>query len=90
LPAGGSGKWRLFERLKPKLAPCGRILGSTILGSSTPALARQRRLMGAYNRLGIFGNAHDSAALLRAELLWHFVDVKVEQEGVVALFSARA
>jgi SAM-dependent methyltransferase len=89
LPGGGAGKWRVFEHLKPKLAPGGRLFGSTILGSPEAPLARQRWLMERYNRRGIFGNASDTAATLRAELASRFSKVEIQQEGVVALFSAR-
>jgi len=89
LPAGGQGKWRVFDHLKPKLAPGGRLFGSTIIGSPEPPLARQRWLMRRYNQRGIFGNASDSAAILRAELSRRFSKVEIQQKGVVALFSAR-
>jgi len=90
LPSGGNGKWRLFDHLAPTLQPQGTLFGSTILGSPTPRRARQRALMGLYNRKRIFGNAYDSLATLRAELEQRFDQVHIEQEGVVALFSARA
>jgi len=90
LPSGGAGKWRLFDYLAPALRPRGTIFGSTILGSPTPPRARQRALMRLYNRKGIFGNADDSLSTLRAELELRFEQVRVEQVGVVALFSGRA
>lgn len=90
LPSGGAGKWRLFDHLTPTLRPQGTVFGSTILGSPTPLRARQRALMGLYNRKGIFGNADDSLAMLRSELERRFDQVRIEQVGVVALFSARA
>ncbi|HEV8551587.1 MAG TPA: class I SAM-dependent methyltransferase, partial [Polyangiaceae bacterium] len=88
LPAGGVGKWRALDQLGPKLAPGGTLFGSTILGSSPP-LRRQRLLMGAYNRRGIFDNGGDDLERLRGELRARFEDVAVEVEGVVALFTAR-
>jgi SAM-dependent methyltransferase len=88
LPAGGDGKWRALDHLAPKLAPGGWLFGSTILGDAPP-LRRQRWLMNAYNRRGIFDNAQDDLERLRSELAHRFAHVELETEGVVALFAAR-
>lgn len=83
------GKWRAIANLAPSLRPGGVLFGATILGSELPRSFVQRRLMGLYNRKGIFGNESDSRAALEQALHEVFEQVEIEQVGVVALFWAR-
>jgi SAM-dependent methyltransferase len=84
----GSGKECVFDHAKAVLRPGGRLFGSTILGDR-PRNFLTDRWMRAYNRKGIFSVLEDRAGALESGLRSRFEDVKVEFEGVVALFSAR-
>ncbi len=84
------GKWKLFANLAPLLRPDGTLFGSTILGAGLDLGLAQRKLMGAYQRKGIFDNGQDSLEQLEAGLRAQFEEVEVELSGIVALFSARS
>ncbi|WP_321817442.1 MULTISPECIES: class I SAM-dependent methyltransferase [unclassified Paraburkholderia] len=90
LPGTMDGKAHVFAHLKSHLAPDGVLFGATVLGDSAGHNAFGRALVRIYNRKGIFDNRRDTLASLRLALSHHFADVSVEQNGVVALFVARA
>ena len=82
-------KAAIFDNLLPLIACDGVLFGSTILGDEAGHNALGRKLMATYNAKGIFGNAADTAAALDRELRRRFDTVRIEQVGVVALFSAQ-
>jgi SAM-dependent methyltransferase len=90
LPGAMNEKARVFAHLKGHLAADGVLFGATVLGDSAGHNWFGRALQRTYNRKGVFDNRHDTLEALRAALSLHFAEVCVEQEGVVALFVARA
>jgi hypothetical protein len=83
------GKWRAFATLAPLLRADGVLFGATVLCEGLTLGPAQRRLMGAYQRKGIFDNRTDSLAKLEAGLREQFDEVEVELSGVVGVFTAR-
>jgi hypothetical protein len=79
----------VFDHLIPLLAPGGTVFGATILAQGVPRSGAAQKLMGFYNKKGIFGNARDSLDDLRLALASRFNDVRVDTIGCVALFSAK-
>ncbi|MGA7438176.1 MAG: class I SAM-dependent methyltransferase [Luteibacter sp.] len=79
----------VFDHLIPLLAPGGTLFGATILAQGVPRSGAAVKLMGFYNKKGIFGNARDSLDDLRLALASRFNDVRVDTIGSVALFSAK-
>jgi hypothetical protein len=90
LPGPICNKAILFENLAPLLSETGVIFGSTILGSEADHNRLGRQLMRIYNRKGVFDNEDDRFEDLRAILTRRFQNVQMQQQGVVALFSAEA
>ncbi|WP_266180815.1 class I SAM-dependent methyltransferase [Dyella humicola] len=89
LPGNMTDKARkVFSSLAPHLAPGGVLYGATILGEEAEHNWLGRRLMGLYNRKGIFGNKRDTLANLQFALAEHFTNVVAWQVGKVALFKA--
>jgi SAM-dependent methyltransferase len=88
LPGPFARKAAILDNLLPLLAPGGVLFGSTILGADAGHNALGRKLMAVYNAKGIFGNAGDTIEALDRELRQRFDTVRIEQVGVVALFSA--
>ncbi|MET0254744.1 MAG: class I SAM-dependent methyltransferase [Luteibacter sp.] len=88
LPGDMAGKSRVFDHMLPLLAPGGVVFGATILAEGVQRSGLAVRLMGFYNRKGIFGNAGDSLDDLRGELAKRFARVEVTVVGCVALFVA--
>lgn len=83
------GKWRVFANLAPLLRPDGVLFGATVLCAELELGFFQGKLMGAYQRKGIFDNRQDSLAQLEAGLREQFDEVEVELSGVVGMFTAR-
>jgi SAM-dependent methyltransferase len=83
------GKWRAFANLAPLLRPGGVMFGATVLCEGLELGPAQRKLMGAYQRKGIFDNRTDSLEKLEAGLREQFEQVDVQLSGVVGVFSAR-
>ncbi|KAI0738334.1 S-adenosyl-L-methionine dependent methyltransferase [Daedaleopsis nitida] len=79
----------VFASIIPALAPGGIVFGSTILGQGVSHNWLGTRLMGVYNKKGIFGNTADAEEGLRAALAESFDEFEVRVVGVVALFVAR-
>lgn len=89
LPGTMSDKAKVFGHLKSHLASDGVLYGATILGDEARHNRLGQQLMSLYNRKGIFGNKHDSREGLHRALRLHFADVRIREEGTVALFEAR-
>jgi len=89
LPGPMARKAATFANLKPLLKPGARVFGATILGRGVHHNLLCRRVMAFYNTRGIFGNTEDDADSLRTALVENFDDVKLQQRGAVALFTAR-
>ncbi|KAH9834887.1 S-adenosyl-L-methionine dependent methyltransferase [Rhodofomes roseus] len=82
---------KVLANLADALRPDGVLYGATILGRG-PGVSHNwfgRRLMGLYNKKGIFGNADDTLDELKRALEGCFEEVEVKLVGVVALFEAR-
>lgn len=90
LPGDMAEKSRVFDHMLPLLAPGGVVFGATILAEGVERSAAAVRIMGFYNRKGIFGNAADSLDGLRGELAKRFDKVEITVVGCVALFVASA
>ncbi|WP_299622139.1 methyltransferase [Pelagibius sp.] len=89
LPGPMARKAAAFRHLKPYLAPGGVLFGATILGRGVPHNALGRKVMALYESKGIFGNAEDDEAGLRAALSDQFSEVALRLRGRVAIFTAR-
>jgi len=90
LPGGMAEKSRIFGNLKNNLSPDGIMFGATVLGDDAKHNLVGKILIKKYNKKGIFNNRTDSVDNLRRALCRHFAEVHVEQQGVIALFSARS
>jgi hypothetical protein len=90
LPGDMADKARVFDHMLPLLAPAGVVFGATILAQGVQRSGAAVRLMGFYNRKGIFGNVADSLDDLRGELAKRFDKVEITVVGCVALFVASA
>jgi ubiquinone/menaquinone biosynthesis C-methylase UbiE len=88
LPGDWQAKGAVFTNAAAALRPGGRLFGSTILTTGVKTTAPARALMRLYNSRGIFHNAYDDLADLRAELAGHFADHRLAVRGCVGLFEA--
>ncbi|NSC25497.1 class I SAM-dependent methyltransferase [Streptomyces albus subsp. chlorinus] len=91
LPGQGIGaKAHAVEEAARVLGPDGRFFGATLVrhGRGVKVPARARWLMDAYNRRGIFANAHDDADDLEAALRASFRSVHLWSRGCAALWVA--
>ncbi|KAJ3556160.1 hypothetical protein NM688_g2177 [Phlebia brevispora] len=79
----------VLSRLAPVLARDGTLYGATILGKGVSHNWFGRRLMGLYNKKGIFGNTEDSVEGLTEALKHYFEEVDVKVIATVALFVAK-
>ncbi|PIL35016.1 hypothetical protein GSI_02803 [Ganoderma sinense ZZ0214-1] len=79
----------VFATVVPALAPNGVLFGATILGKGVEHNWFGSRLMGLYNKKGMFGNTGDSEEGLKEALGEAFEESEVTIVGVVALFEAR-
>ena len=79
----------VFTNIAPALAPHGVVHGATVLGTSAGHNWFGSRLIGFYNKNGIFGNTGDTEEGLRQALGNAFEEWEVTVVGVVALFEAR-
>ncbi len=78
-----------FDHVLPLLAPDGCLFGATLLTGGVDRSIPARALMAAYNRRGVFANAHDTLDALAANLHLRFRDVAIETVGCAALFLCR-
>jgi len=79
-----------LDHLKTLMNRGAVLFGSTILQGGVSQGWAARRLMGLYNRKGIFSNTEDDLDGLWEALRQRFDRVSVEVIGSVALFSGRA
>jgi len=78
-----------LDHLKTLMNPGAVLFGSTILQGGVSRGWAARRLMGLYNRKGIFSNTEDDLDGLWEVLRQRFDQVSVDVIGSVALFSGR-
>jgi SAM-dependent methyltransferase len=90
LPGPLEDKAVVFDHLRPLLNPGGRIFGATLVQGTAARRPLPRRLMGLYNRKGIFHNAGDTLEGLQAALGRRFPHFGVDVVGCAAVFWARA
>lgn len=79
-----------FGHAETVLAPGGTLFGATVLGAEADHTKRSRRAIERLNDNGAFSNLHDRREDLEAALSDRFADPRVEIQGAVALFTARA
>ena len=89
LPGPIEAKAVALDHLKALMNPNAVLFGSTLLQGGVPRNWFARRLMGIYNRKGIFSNRNDTLAGLDRALRDRFRDVSVEAVGCAALFYGR-
>lgn len=89
VPGSIESKSIAFDHLKALMNPNGVLFGSTLLQGGVTRNWLARRLMGAYNRKGIFSNKLDDLAGLKRALAQRFRETSVEVVGCAALFSGR-
>jgi len=90
LPGPLKEKAAAFDQLKPLMNPKATIFGSTILQGGVERSSMAKKLMGIYNKKGIFSNTEDTLEDLKSVLNQRFQNVKIDVTGCVALFSATA
>ena len=88
LPGAIGQKLAVIDNLAPAMHGETVLFGATILGQAIKPNAAARALLSAYNRKGVFHNARDDFASLAQGLRDRFDQVRVWQEGCVALFKA--
>jgi SAM-dependent methyltransferase len=86
LPGTLGEKGEAIANLTRLLRPGGVLFGSTILAEPQGLTALGRRLLEAYNRKGVFGNASDTRAELERMLAEHLTHLEIEIQGAVAVF----
>jgi SAM-dependent methyltransferase len=79
-----------FEHARSVLAPGGVVFGNTVLNEGVPHTPVSRLGMKLFNHRGEFCNYDDHLADLDAALGATFPEHRIDVEGSVALFSARA
>jgi hypothetical protein len=89
LPGSILEKAVVFDNIKAIMNRNALIFGSTILQGDATRSWTARRLMGLYNKKGIFANTADDFGSLEEALNQRFENVSVELIGCVALFSGR-
>lgn len=89
LPGTLSEKLVAVDHLRPLMADGAVLFGATILGKGVSPNAPARALFRLYNRKGVFNNLDDDLGALADGLESRFAHVEIEQQGLVALFSAR-
>lgn len=89
LPGPLSQKGVLLDYLHPLLNENGVLFGSTILQGDVKRGYPARKLMGVYNKKGIFSNTQDDLQSLQQSLSKRYREFGVEVQGCVALFWGR-
>ena len=89
IPGTIESKTFAFDHLTALLKPGGVIFGATLLHDGVERSWFARRLMGIYNKKGIFANRKDSLEGLTRALEQRFRDVTLEVVGCAALFAVR-
>ena len=88
MPGDLAAKAVVFDNLTPLVTPGGVIFGTTILNDGVQHTRLSRKLMGVYNKKGIFSNVDDDLDGLRRELDRRFERFELDVVGAVALFAA--
>ncbi|GFS15368.1 methyltransferase type 12 [Elysia marginata] len=88
LPGTLAEKGVVFDYLQPVMKPGATVFGSTILNDKGVPGWSAAKLMGHYNRHGIFSNLADTLDGLQRALESRFQCVDIKTQGCVALFSA--
>ena len=89
LPGSMADKLVTLDHVKPFMAEGATLFGATILGRGITPNGPARTLLELYNKKGVFDNRADDFESLTQGLKRRFSDVMIEQEGCVALFTAR-
>ena len=89
LPGDIAAKAVVLDRLVPLVRSGGVVFGTTILHGGVDQTRLARRIIGLYNRKGIFANLNDDLDGLRRALDDRFADHDLEVIGSVALFAGR-
>lgn len=90
LPGAMEEKAVALDHLQRLMNPGARVFGSTILHEGVDGGWLAEKLMGFYNKKGIFSNSGDSLAGLKMVLSDRLENVVIEVIGCVALFSGQA
>jgi hypothetical protein len=90
IPGAITDKAIIFDRFKSLMNPGACVFGATVLQGDVERGWLAKKLMGLYNKKGIFSNTEDDLEGLRSALLKRFENVKIEVVGCVALFSGQA
>jgi SAM-dependent methyltransferase len=88
LPGPLERKARAVENVAAVLAPTGVLFGASVLGRSGRHTWPARRVLGAFNRRGVFDNLDDTEEGLREILEASFDHVELETIGSIAGFAA--
>jgi ubiquinone/menaquinone biosynthesis C-methylase UbiE len=86
LPGTMTSKHKVFAQLKPLLNDGGTLFGTTILGQGLAPNFVAKRLMGIYNKRGIFSNTQDNLEDLERGLADNFKTYSTHIVGNVAFF----
>jgi len=89
LPGRMAEKLVAVDHLRPVVARDAALFGATILGRGIAPNAAARGLLDLYNKKGVFNNRADDIEALTEGLKQRFRTVTIEQDGCVALFTAR-
>lgn len=89
LPGHMAEKLVAIDHLKSVMAEDATLFGATILGRDVAPNAVACGFLDLYNEKGVFNNRADNMDALRDGLKRRFRTVEIEQEGCVALFTAR-
>ena len=89
VPGSISEKAIAFDHLIPLMNSGATVFGSTILQGDVPRNWMAKKLMGFYNKKGIFSNSEDTLFELKQALEQRFDKVTLQVQGCVALFSAK-
>jgi ubiquinone/menaquinone biosynthesis C-methylase UbiE len=89
LPGDWAAKEAVLVNAAEAARPGGTVFGATLLSRGVDVHPRARRWMDYYNRKGMFHNAGDGLADLRATLTERFAEHDLVVQGCAAVFSAR-
>lgn len=89
IPGSIESKAKVLTHLKALMNPNAVLFGMTLLHRGVPRSWPAKRLMQAYNKMGIFANSQDDLDGLNRALRQRFRKVTVEAVGCAALFSGR-
>lgn len=88
VPGSIPEKAAIFDHVLPVMSEGASVFGATIVQGDAPRPGPAQALLNLYNRKGIFSNARDTCADLKAELEQRFTDVRLTRHGAVVVFEA--